>query len=111
MLGRTYMRRIISNHLIICLQDLTVQAGENRHALNRAQNFNDVTERAYGIQLGPVAATDLNSKETLTRPLVNVFQVYFVESQKKLMFFCSAPFRDATTGSQGNQDTNLMFFF
>jgi len=55
-------------------QDLTVQAGENRHALNRAQNFNDVTERAFGIQLGPVAATDLFSKETLTRPLVNVFQ-------------------------------------
>jgi len=55
-------------------QDLAVQAGENRHALNRAVNFFENTERTYGIQLGPMSAQDLTAREKLTRPMVQVFQ-------------------------------------
>lgn len=55
-------------------QDLAVQEGENRHALNRAVNFFENTERTYGIQLGPLSAQDLTAKEKLTRPMVQVFQ-------------------------------------
>jgi len=55
-------------------QDLAVQAGENRHALNRAVNFFENTERTYGIQLGPLSAHDLTAREKLTRPMVQVFQ-------------------------------------
>lgn len=55
-------------------QDLAVQEGENRHALNRAVNFFENTERTYGIQLGPISAQDLTAREKLTRPMVQVFQ-------------------------------------
>jgi len=55
-------------------QDLALQGGENRHALNRAVNFFENTERTYGIQLGPISAQDLTAKEKLTRPMMQVFQ-------------------------------------
>lgn len=55
-------------------QDLALQEGENRHALNRAVNFFENTERTYGFQLGPIRAQDLEAREKLTRPMVKVFQ-------------------------------------
>ncbi|XP_072176678.1 tektin-like protein 1 [Diadema setosum] len=55
-------------------QHLTVSAGENRHAIHRAQRWYDATEKALGYTVGPEMQSDLETREKLTRPLVRVYQ-------------------------------------
>ncbi|XP_074654916.1 tektin-like protein 1 [Tubulanus polymorphus] len=55
-------------------QHLSVSAGENRHAIHRAQRWFDTTEKARNISLGPVSSSDLVNRERLNRPIIRVFQ-------------------------------------
>lgn len=55
-------------------QHLTVSLGENRHAMQRAQRWYDVTERARGYTMGPVMSADFTTRERFDRPMVRVFQ-------------------------------------
>jgi len=55
-------------------QHLDVAKGENRHAIHRAQRWFDSTEKAWGYSLGPVANSDISTREQLNRPVVSVYQ-------------------------------------
>nr|CAB3228133.1 coiled-coil domain-containing protein 105 [Phallusia mammillata] len=55
-------------------QHLQVNHGENRAAIHRSQRHYDLTEKAQGYSLGPVAYNDLTTRERLNRPLVKVYQ-------------------------------------
>jgi hypothetical protein len=55
-------------------QHLQVKHGENRAGIHRAQRHYDLTEKAQGYSLGPVAYNDLSTRERLNRPLVKIFQ-------------------------------------
>lgn len=59
---------------ITLTQHLQVNHGENRAAIHRSQRHYDLTDRAQGYTLGPVAYNDLTSREKLDRPLVKVYQ-------------------------------------
>lgn len=55
-------------------QHLQVAKGENRHALHRAQRWYDSTEKAWGYTRGPVASSDISTRERLNRPIISVYQ-------------------------------------
>ncbi|VDI10496.1 Hypothetical predicted protein [Mytilus galloprovincialis] len=65
-------------------QHLGVSFGENRHGMHRAQRWYDATDKARSYTLenkllmniikGPVASSDLSTRERLDRPMVKVFQ-------------------------------------
>lgn len=55
-------------------QHLGVSMGENRHGMHRAQRWYDATDKARSYTLGPVANSDLSTRERLNRPMVKVFQ-------------------------------------
>lgn len=55
-------------------QHLGVSLGENRHGMHRAQRWYDATDKARSYTLGPVASSDLTTRERLNRPMVRVFQ-------------------------------------
>ena len=55
-------------------QHLLVNHGENRAAIHRSQRHYDLTEKAQGYTLGPVAYNDVTSREKLDRPLIKVYQ-------------------------------------
>lgn len=55
-------------------QHLGVGLGENRHGIHRAQRWYDATDKARGYTVGPVAYSDIATRERLDRPMVKVFQ-------------------------------------
>lgn len=55
-------------------QHLGVSLGENRHGIHRAQRWYDATDKARGYTMGPVAYSDIATRERLDRPMVKVFQ-------------------------------------
>lgn len=55
-------------------QHLLVGAGETRMAIHRSKRWYDATEMALGYTLGPVAYSDLTTRERLDRPAVQVHQ-------------------------------------
>ncbi|XP_062584190.1 tektin-like protein 1 [Saccostrea cucullata] len=55
-------------------QHLGVGLGENRHGIHRAQRWYDATDKARGYTMGPVAYSDIATRERLDRPMVKVFQ-------------------------------------
>ncbi|CAH3148704.1 unnamed protein product [Porites evermanni] len=55
-------------------QHLLVGAGETRMAIHRSKRWYDATEMALGYTLGPVAYSDLTTRERLDRPAVQVYQ-------------------------------------
>ncbi|XP_048774873.1 coiled-coil domain-containing protein 105-like isoform X2 [Ostrea edulis] len=55
-------------------QHLGVGLGENRHGIHRAQRWYDATDKARGYTMGPVAYSDISTRERLDRPMVKVFQ-------------------------------------
>lgn len=55
-------------------QHLQVNHGENRAAIHRSQRHYDLTDKAQGYSLGPVAHNDLTCRERLDRPLVRIYQ-------------------------------------
>ncbi|XP_068741017.1 tektin-like protein 1 [Montipora capricornis] len=55
-------------------QHLLVGSGETQMALYRSKRWYDSTEMALGYTLGPVAYSDLTTRERLDRPAVHVHQ-------------------------------------
>ncbi|XP_001622655.2 coiled-coil domain-containing protein 105 [Nematostella vectensis] len=55
-------------------QHLQVGGGELRMSIHRSKRWYNATEMALGYTLGPVAYSDLTTREHLDRPTVKIFQ-------------------------------------
>eukprot|EP00731_Ephydatia_muelleri_P024483 Em0016g754a len=55
-------------------QHLQVSNGETNLTAHKCQRYYDLQEKAQGYAMGPVASSDLTTRERLDRPLVQVYQ-------------------------------------
>lgn len=55
-------------------QHLQIANGETNLAMHKCQRYHEVQEKAHGYTMGPVASTDLTTRERLDRPLAQVYQ-------------------------------------
>merc|ERR1712226_1674483 len=59
---------------ITLLQHLSMGEADNRTAFNRNARHYEMTDTTRGYNLGPVAYSDLQTRERLERPMVKVYQ-------------------------------------